>query len=136
MVQNEQIFIWAAIGIGAFIALGGLGWFIKRYFKATDGTKVDFKVTALSGDVLILGRELPSASKEIRSHDIAEVLIYMNNGKLGSTVHIDSSNTDKYKEYSLQVSAMDLVAFCRRNNITCVGEERETGATEDLSKRN
>ena len=136
MSKNEQILFWIAGGLGAFIAVGGLGWLIKRYFKVTDGTKVDFKVTALSGDQLTLSREFPSASKEIRSRDIAEVLIYMNDGNLGSTAHIDSSNTDKYKEYSLAVPPKDLVAFCERNNIACIGEERETGATVDLIKRN
>jgi hypothetical protein len=126
---------WIAIGLGAIILLGGLGRVIRLYFKTTSGTKVDFKLVELKEEVLLLTRALPKATKEIRAEDISEVLIYTNMGTLGSSAHIDSPDTDKYKEYTLTVSAEDLVAFCKRNNIACIGEERETGSTVDLNIR-
>lgn len=126
---------WIAIGLGAFILIGGSGWVVRLYFKATNGTKVDFKLVELKSEVILLTRDLPKATKEIHAKDISDVLIYMNKGTLGSSAHIDSADTDKYKEYTLTVSAEDLVAFCKRNNIACTGEERETGATVDLNKK-
>lgn len=126
--------LWFVIGLVAFISLGGLGWIIKAYHKVTDGTKVDIKVIGLRDDLMILGREFPKSTEQIRSSDIAKILIWMNNGALGSGALIDSPTTDIYKEYVLVPPASELVAFCKRNNVTCIGEEQETGARVELNK--